>query len=127
MNTLEVVNNYLRRIERALAFIAVSRGAAITACAALGATVLLAILIYRNAFAPGTLAVARVALFLCIGAAAAFGIVVPLLSMNRRRAARHAEAAHPEFEQRLLTIAERGTAEPRDPFLVLIAGEAEEV
>jgi len=127
MNTLEAVNYYLRRIERALGFIVLTRGAAITAGVALAATVLLSVLIYRNAFAPGALAAARFALFLSIGVAAAFGIVVPLLALNRRRAARHAERAHPEFEQRLLTIAERGDVEPRDPFLVLIAQEAEEV
>jgi hypothetical protein len=127
MNTLDVVNNYLRRIERALRLLALTRGAAITAGVALAATVLLAVLIYRNAFAPGTLVAARFALFLSIGIAVAFGVVIPLLGMNRRRAARHAEQVHPEFEQRLLTIAEREDVEPQDPFLVLIAGEAEEV
>jgi hypothetical protein len=127
MNTLEAVNNYLRRIERALRVVVLTRGAAITAGVALAATVLLAVLMYRNAFAPGALVAARFALFLSIGVAVAFGVVIPFMAMNRRRAARHAERAHPEFEQRLLTIAERGEREPRDPFLVLVASEAEEV
>jgi hypothetical protein len=127
MNTLDALNDYLRRIERALRFVALSRGAAATAGAALVATVVLAFLIHRNAFAPAGLLLARSALFLAVATAAAFGIVIPMLAMNRRRAARRAEQVFPEFEQRLLTLAERGDSGSRDPFLVLVAAEAAEV
>ncbi len=127
MNNLDALNEYLRKIERALGFFALSRGAAATAGTALGATVALAFLIHRNAFAPEVLLLARFALFLSVGAAAAFGGVIPMLAMNRRRAARRTEQVFPEFEQRLLTIAERGDPGSHDPFLALVAGEAAEV
>jgi hypothetical protein len=127
MNTIDALNDYLRRIERALGILALSRGAAATAGAALGATVILAFLIHRNAFALPGLLLARFALFLAIATAVAFGLVIPMLAMNRRRAARRAEQVFPEFEQRLLTLAERGESELRDPFLEFVAAEAEEV
>jgi molecular chaperone Hsp33 len=52
--------------------------------------------------------------------AVTFGIALPLVALNRRRAARQAEAMYPEFKERLVTFAERD-AEKREPFLDLLA------
>ena len=51
--------------------------------------------------------------------------MLPLLRLNRRKAAREAEQQFPQFEQRLLTFAER--AERPDPFLELLAADTLEV
>src|SRR5262245_56698940 len=50
---------------------------------------------------------------------------MPLLRLNRRRAARHAESAVPDFNDRLLTFAER--QQHADPFLELLAADTMQV
>jgi len=50
--------------------------------------------------------------FLSVATAIAFGLVIPLLSLNRRNAARKAEQKFPEFQERLLTLAEKPMQDP---------------
>src|SRR5207249_4736765 len=65
----------------------------------------------------------RTALFLALALALGAGLLVPLLRLNRRRAAREVENKFPEFEQRLLTFTERSDSNARDPFLELLAAD----
>ncbi len=46
-------------------------------------------------------------LFLGLAFAMAAALVVPVIRLNRRRAARAAERTYPQFEERLLTFTER--------------------
>ena len=52
--------------------------------------------------------------------AAAAGLALPLLRLTRRRAIGTAEAAFPQFQQRLTTFTER---DGHDPFIELLAGD----
>ena len=67
---------------------------------------------------------ARFALVLILAVAAAAGLALPLRRLTRRRAIGTAEAAFPQFQQRLTTFVER---EGQDPFIELLAGDALEV
>src|ERR1700694_6042845 len=125
MNPLTGISEYLERIERRLRALAVSRGAALTGAAALAFTIFGAILANHFAFSAGSIVWARLLLFLALAAALGSGLIVPLLQLNRRRAAREAEQQCPEFEQRLLTFAER--AQNPDPFLELLAADTLDV
>jgi len=69
MNTREQLNGYLRALETRLRWMAVSRGAAITAGVALGATLALVLITNALAFTPESLTVARVVLFLALAGA----------------------------------------------------------
>ena len=62
MNPLEQVNGYLRSLERRLSWSAFTRGSAVTAFAALVATVLLVLYINAYAFSETSLKIARVLL-----------------------------------------------------------------
>src|SRR5581483_3937044 len=55
--------------------------------------------------------------------ALAAALVIPLIRLNRRHAARETESQYPEFEERLLTFSERMEQNPNDPFLDLLAGD----
>ena len=46
-----------------------------------------------------------------------------MIRLNRRNAARRAEAQYPQFEERLLTFTERLESNPGDPFLELLADD----
>jgi len=91
MNAIDQLNAYLHGIERRLRLMALSRGAAITAVCALLVTVLLVLITNSFAFSPTSLLWARILLFLSLAVAIVFGLVMPLLRMNRRSAA---SAAH---------------------------------
>ena len=121
MNALDQLNTYLQRLEKRLRFLTVSKGTSLVTVSALVITVLLVWIINRYAFSPASLLWARTLLFLSIAVAIAFGLVIPLLNLNRRNTARQAEAKFPEFQERLLTLAEK----PRtsDPFLQLLAAD----
>jgi hypothetical protein len=121
MNPLNGLSDYLERVERRLRLLAVSRGAAWTAGAALAFTVLGVLIANYFAFSPPSVWSARLILFFALAAALGAGLIVPLLLLNRRRAAREAERQCPQFEQRLVTFAER--AENPDPFLELLAAD----
>src|SRR5690242_17171326 len=125
MNPLNGLAEYLERIERRLRLQAVSRGAALAAGAALAFTVLGAMFANSFAFSAGSVFSARLVLFLALAGALGAGLIVPLLRLNRRKAARTAEQHCPRFEQRLVTFAER--SEHPDPFLELLAADTLEV
>ena len=122
MNALDQLNGYLQRLEKRLRFLAVSKGTSLVTVSALLITVLLVWIINRYAFSPASLLWARILLFLSVATAIAFGLVIPLLNLNRRNAARQAEQKFPEFQERLLTLAEKPNA--NDLFLQLLAADA---
>ncbi len=122
MNALDQLNAYLERLEKRLRLSAFSKGTSIVTIAALVMTVLLVWIINRYAFSPASLLWARILLFLSVATAIAFGLVIPLLGMNRRNAAKRAEERFPEFQERLLTLAEKPNS--TDPFVQLLAGDA---
>jgi hypothetical protein len=127
MNPLTGLTEYLGRVERRLRVLAFSKGAAITAAAALVFTVLAVLWANAFAFSNPSVAGARVFLFVALALALGIGLVVPLLRLNRRNAARQTERKFPEFEERLLTFTERARTNPEDPFLPLLAADALEV
>jgi hypothetical protein len=127
MNPLTNLTDYLRRVERRLRVQAFTKGAAITAAAALVFTVLAVLLANAFAFSDPSVTTARVLLFIALALALGAGLVVPLLRLNRRNAARETERKFPAFEERLLTFTERARANPDDPFLPLLAADTLEV
>ncbi|HXM45378.1 MAG TPA: hypothetical protein VN924_29345 [Bryobacteraceae bacterium] len=127
MNPLTGLTDYLRRVERRLRLLAFIKGAAITAAAALIFTVLAVLLANAFAFSNPSVASARVLLFVALALALGIGLVVPLLRLNRRNAARETERKFPAFQERLLTFTERAHTNPDDPFLPLLAADTLEV
>src|SRR6202158_995414 len=123
MRPLDRLSEYLIAVERRLRLLAVTRGIAATAAAALIFTVVA--VLWANHFAFSSLSVvsARVLLFLGIAFAIAAALVVPVIRLNRRRAAREAESKYPEFEERLLTFTEKVEQNANDPFLALLADD----
>ena len=119
MSTRDQLNQYLRGLEQRLRFLVVSRGVAIALGVALGATLALVLITNAFAFSATSMVWARVTLFVALAVALGFALVIPLLQLNRRRAATRAEAACPEFQERLLTYVER--ADLNDPMLDLLA------
>jgi len=123
MNPLTGLTDYLGKVERRLRLLAFTKGAAIIAAVALVVTVLAVLLANAFAFSGASVTSARVLLFIALALALGAGLVVPLLRLNRRHAARTAEQQFPEFEERLLTFAERSRTNPEDPFLPLLAAD----
>lgn len=121
MNPIERFQTYLESLEKRLRAQAWLRGLAVLAVAALAGTAVGAWIADRLAFSDASLFWMRFVLFLLIALAVAFGIAVPLLRINRRRAAVEAEQKLPEFRQRLLTLT---NADPTNPFSHLVAEEA---
>ncbi len=121
MSARDQLNSYIGQIERRLRVGAAVRGAAILAFAALAATILLVLISNAFAFAGWSITSARFVLLCVLVYAAAFGLVLPLWRLNRRRAAAKAETAFPDFKQRLVTFAERDAA--REPFIELLAAD----
>ena len=106
-----------------LRLIALTRGIAVTAGMALALTVVAVLVINQFAFSNGSVIGARVFLFLGLAFAIAAALVIPVIRLNRRNAARRAEAQYPQFEERLLTFTERIENNPGDPFLSLLADD----
>jgi hypothetical protein len=121
MSARDQLNSYIGRIERRLRLGAAVRGAAILASAALAATVILVLIANAFAFASWSVISGRFLLLCALVYAATFAVALPLLRMNRRRAAASAEAAFPDFKQRLVTFAERDAE--REPFIELLAAD----
>jgi hypothetical protein len=121
MSPLDQLNTYLKRLESRLRLSAVSKGTSLVTVSALVITVLLVWIINRYAFTSTSLLWARIFLFISVATAIAFGLVIPLLRMNRRNAARSAERQFPDFQERLLTLAEKPNAS--DPFVELLASD----
>jgi hypothetical protein len=122
MSVRDQLNSYIQRLEKRLRLGALLRGAAILTSVALTATVVLALITNAFAFSRWSITGARVALLFALVLAVSFGIALPLYALNRRRAARRAEAVFPQFQQRLLTFAERD-ANVREPFIELLAAD----
>ena len=120
MSFRDQLNSYIQQLERRLRLGAMLRGAAILTSVALAATLILVLITNALAFSRWSITSARVALLFALVLAVTFGIALPLIALNRRRAARRAEEMFPEFKQRLVTFAERD-AERREPFLDLLA------
>ena len=95
MNAIDQLNGYLQRLEKRLRFLAVSKGTSLVTVSALVITVLLVWIINRYAFSPASLLTARIFLFLSVATAIAFGLVIPLLNLNRRNAARRPKRNSP--------------------------------
>ena len=119
MNPVNQVRTYLQRVERRLRLWTLSRGAAITAAIALLLTVILAAAGNWFRFAEPALPPLRFILFLAVAAALAFGILIPILLLNRKRAAREIEKRFPQLQQRLLTLTEQPPEQ--NPFADLVA------
>ncbi len=120
MSLRDQLNSYIQQVEKRLRLGAIVRGAAILTSVALAATVVLVLITNALAFSHWSISSARVALLFALVLAVTFGIALPILALNRRRAAREAENAFPAFKERLVTFAERD-AERREPFLDLLA------
>src|SRR6185437_13279715 len=124
MNPVAGLAQYLDRLEKRLRLFAWTRGAAATAGVALLLTVAIVGALMGSAFTAGTLLFGRALLFLGIGAVVAIGLIVPLMRMNRKRAANEVERRRPGFDQRLLTFTEKQKENEGDPFLPLLAEDA---
>jgi len=123
MKPLDRLSEYLGALERRLRYLTLSRGAAVTAVAALGLTIVAVMVANQFAFSNPSVVGARVFLFLGLAFALGAALVVPVIRLNRRHAARKAENLYPQFEERLLTFTERVEQTPNDPFLHLLAAD----
>jgi hypothetical protein len=124
MSFREQVHAYIAQLEQRLRWGALLRGVAILTGGALAATLVLVTIANALAFSHGSVTAARFVLILVLAIAAAAGFVLPLRRLTRRRAVATAEAAFPQFQQRLTTFAER---DGQDPFIELLAGDTLEV
>jgi len=87
MNPITGLAQYLDRLEKRLRLFAWTRGAAATVGIALLLTLVIVGVMMGSAFTPSSLLAVRALLFVGIGAVVAVALIVPLLRMNRRRAA----------------------------------------
>ena len=117
---------YLKQLRARLRLGAVLRGVAALAAVALTATLVLVLITNAFGFSDSSLLAARVALVIALAVVVGFGLALPWRALNHRRAARKAEAAFPQFDQRLVTFAERDRG-GRDPFLELLAADTLQV
>ncbi len=124
MNPYDQLSDYLQRVEGRLKLAAWARGIALVALCALLLTVVLVLVANAFAFSSLSLTFSRTVLYIALAVAVGFGLLTPLLKLNARRAAREAEERFPEFQERLLTFAERRGAGARDAFLDLLAADA---
>ena len=123
MKPLDRLSEYLGAVERRLRWVAVTRGIAATAAAALIFTVVAVLVANHFSFSDPSVLSARMLLFLGLAFAIAVALIVPIIRLNRRRAARETESQFPQFEERLLTFSERVEQNPSDPFLPLLAAD----
>ena len=124
MTFRELLHAYISLLEHRLRWGVWLRGLAIVTGGALLATLVLVVIANALAFSQGSVTALRFALILLLAIAAAAGLALPLRRLTRRRAVATAEAAFPQFQQRLSTFAER---DGRDPFIELLAGDTLEV
>ncbi len=124
MSFREQLHAYIAQLEQRLRWSTLLRGFAILTGGALVATLVLVTIANALAFSHGSVTAARFGLILVLAIAAAAGLALPLRRLTRRRAIGTAEAAFPQFQQRLTTFAER---DGQDPFIELLAGDTLEV
>ncbi len=122
MTAREQLDAYIDKLKGRLRLHVLLLGAAIVASSALLATVVLVLITNALAFSTASLAGARAVLFLVVACGIALGCVFPFLRLNRRRVASETEAAIPQFQQRLITLAERGLND-REAFAELLAAD----
>src|SRR5258708_238309 len=91
MSNREQLNLYLSRIEKRLRLSTWSAGVALTLVMLVLATVLAVLLANHFAFSSRSVTTARLLLFVALASAVALALVLPLLRLNRRNAARRAE------------------------------------
>src|SRR5271154_1715210 len=120
MTAREQLHAYIAQLEQRLRWSALLRGLAILACSALAATLVFVTIANALAFSHRSVTGARFGLILVLAIAAAAGLALPLRRLTRRRAIGTAEAAFPQFQQRLTTFTER---DGHDPFIELLAGD----
>src|SRR5579872_541295 len=99
MKSLDRLSEYLGAVERRLRLLAVTRGVAVSALAALVLTVLAVLVANNFAFSDRSVLGARLFLFLGLALALAAALIVPVIRLNRRNAARKAESRYPQFEE----------------------------
>src|SRR5580658_1827698 len=124
MSLREQLHAYIAQLEKRLRWSALLRGVAILTGSALAATLVLVAIANALAFSNGSVTAARFGLILILAIAAAAGLALPLRRLTRRRAVGTAEAAFPQFQQRLTTFTER---DGQDPFIELLAADTLEV
>jgi len=122
MSAIEELRSYVGQLRRRFQLGALARGSAIVTAIALIATLVLTIIIDRFAFSTTSLWSARAALLLALVLGSVFGLAIPLWRLGQRWWTGRAERTFPEFEQRLVTFAERD-AHGKDPFLELLAAD----
>src|SRR5450631_1278403 len=120
MSFREQLHAYIAQLEQRLRWSTLLRGLAVLTGSALVATLLLVAIANALAFSQGSVTAARFGLILILTIAAAAGLALPLRRLTRRRAIGTAEAAFPQFQQRLTTFAER---DGQDPFIELLAAD----
>lgn len=125
MSNRDRLNGYIADVRSRLRMDAGTRGAAVVAGVALGATLLLTVILNAYAFPEQGLTPARIALLVVMAGAIGFGLGLPLARLSWRRAIRKAEQTFPEFQQRLTTFSEKENANSGEPdlFLELLAAD----
>src|SRR3984957_10138384 len=123
MKPFDRLTDYLSALERRLRWLALSRGVAVSAAAALILTVFAVLAANQFEFSHSSVVGARVFLFLGLAFAIAVALIAPVIKLNRRHAANTAESKYPQFQERLLTFTERSEANAGDPFLHLLAAD----
>lgn len=116
------LNSYIAQLRQRLRLEAGLRGAAVFICTALVVTVALVLVLNQFAFPVHAIPFARLLILAALAAAGVFGMALPIVRRTEAWAARHAEAANPELEQRLTTFEER-LRRGDDPFLELLAAD----
>jgi len=126
MSKREQLSIYIRQVQQRLRVDAGVRGAAVVAFAALAATVLIVLVLNAYAFPEGWLTPMRLLLLAVVLGSLCLGLAWPLWRLTVRRSVGRAEAAHPEFQQRLLTFTEKESAPDAEQgglFLELLAAD----
>src|ERR1700685_3706168 len=124
MTAREQLHAYIAQLEQRLRWSTVLRGFAILTGGALVATLVLVAIANALAFSQGSVTASRFALILILAIAAAAGLLLPLRPPTPPRPIGTAEAAFPQFQQRLTAFTER---DGHDPFIELLAGDTLEV
>src|SRR6202051_2167590 len=124
MSFREQLHAYIAQLEQRLRWSTLLRGLAILTGGALIATLVLVTIANALAFSRGSVTAARFGLILILAIAVAAGLALPLRRLTRRRVIGTAEAAFPQFQQRLTTFSERAG---RDAFVELLAGDTLQV
>ena len=125
MNTREQLNDYLRALETRLRWMAISKGVAVAAGVALGATLALVLITNALAFSDASLIWARVVLFLALAAGAGLRAGDSADAAEPQRAATEPKWCSRNFEERLLTYVERNDS--GDPMIELLADDTQSV